>query len=195
MDEKDIDDAIDAAIDDMILEIGQLIAQKIAQRFLKSPMRTSQLSGQSYANEVLNDNPRRAYEVLRMPKEVFDSLCHWFTIHQLLQPSRKIEIKEQVMMFIAIVGHGFSNRQLQERYQHSGETVSRYFNQVLHASLHLYREFVRTPASITPAYVLGNPKYFANCIGAIDGCHINALYGKRRHFVFAIEKEPSHKTY
>ena len=61
-------------------EIGQLICQKIASYFIKSPMRTSQLSSQSYINEVLNGNPRRSYEVLRMPKDVFDNLCHWFTL-------------------------------------------------------------------------------------------------------------------
>ena len=144
-------------------------------------MHTSQLSGQLYVNEVLNGNPRRSYEVLRMPKDVFNNLCHWFTMHQLLQPSRKgVGVEEQVMMFLAIVGHGCSNRQVQERYQHSGETVSRHFNSVLDACLRLYQQFIRQPVNITSpsVYILANPKfnpYFQNCIGAIDGSHINAF--------------------
>ena len=129
-----------------------------------------------------------------MPKDVFNTLCHWFTIRQLLKPSRKgigVEEQEQVMMFMAIVGHGYSNRQVQERYQHSGETVSRYFKCVLDACLHLYREFVCQPASVTPLYILGNPKfypYFENCIGAIDGSHIDAFVKEEEAFRFRNRK-------
>lgn len=180
LDEPLDEDTVDTIIDDSTHEIGQFICQKIASYFIKSPMRTSQLSGQSYVHEVLNGNPQWSYEVLRMPKDVFDNLCHWFTVHQLLKPSSKgVGVQEQVMMFIAFVGHGYSNRQVQERYQHSGETVSRYFNSVLAACLQLYRSFVcLPPPNITSSYILGNPKfypYFQNCIGAIDGSHINAF--------------------
>ena len=192
MDSDEIDDAIDLAIDNAIPELGLLICQKISRRFIKAPIRTSQLPGKSYVNDVLNDNPRRSYEVLRMPKDVFNNLCHWFTMHQLLKPSCKgVGVEEQVMMFMAIVGHGFSNRQVQERYQHSGETVSRHFNCVLDACLHLYREFVRLPANVTPVYVHGNPKfhpYFEKCIGAIGGSHIDAFVKEEEAFRFRNRK-------
>jgi hypothetical protein len=41
-------------------------------------------------------------------------------------------VEEMVAMFLVIVGHGVGNRMIQERFQHSGETVSRHFHRVLH---------------------------------------------------------------
>ena len=85
----EFNNAMEEVFENTVVEIEQLICQKYSHHFIKTPMRTSQLPGQSYVNEVLNGNPRRSYEVLRMPKDVFDNLCHWFTMHQLLKPSRK----------------------------------------------------------------------------------------------------------
>ncbi|CAL9013961.1 unnamed protein product, partial [Prunus brigantina] len=34
-------------------------------------------------------------------------------------------------MFVHILGHGIGNRLAQERFQHSGETMSRYFGKLL----------------------------------------------------------------
>ncbi|OLL23701.1 putative nuclease HARBI1, partial [Neolecta irregularis DAH-3] len=63
-----------------------------------------------------------------------------------------------------------------ERFQHSGQTISKYFLEVLHSLVKLYPEVVQLPdPNIIPEEILKNPKfypYFKNCIGAADGCHI-----------------------
>ncbi|CAI0401887.1 unnamed protein product [Linum tenue] len=73
-------------------------------------------------------------------------------------------IEEQLAIFLNIIGHNERNRVIQERFQHSGETISRYFNNVLKSIKSLSREFLQ------PALLL----IIQNCIGVIDGMHIPA---------------------
>jgi len=83
-------------------------------------------------NEVLNcDNPRRCLEVFRMKVEVFQVLCATLASQGGLSASKHIAVDEKVGMFLWTVANAASNRQVQERFQHSGDTVSRNFYQVL----------------------------------------------------------------
>ncbi|KAF2316316.1 hypothetical protein GH714_041657 [Hevea brasiliensis] len=75
---------------------------------------------------------------------------------------------------------GASNRQVQERFQHSGETVSRNFHEVLKAMLCLSIDMIK-PTDPTfsniPPEILNDDRYmphFKDCIGAIDGTHVSA---------------------
>lgn len=76
-----------------------------------------------------------------------------------------------------VVGHKGSNRDIQERYQHSGSTVSHCFQEVLKACLHLHIKYVKllslphrlaTRISQDRKYT----PYFDDCMGALDGTHI-----------------------
>jgi hypothetical protein len=48
-----------------------------------------------------------------------------------LKVSRRMSVIEKVCMFLFVLALGASNREVQERFQHSGEIVSGYFNEVL----------------------------------------------------------------
>lgn len=82
-------------------------------------------------------------------------------------------------MFLQIVGEGSGNRAVQERFQHSGDTVSHVFHEVLEALMILHQKIVLLPNSDTPLAdrIAKNSKYFPyfeNYIGALDGIHIPA---------------------
>src|SRR5216117_556206 len=58
-----------------IISIHSIILPSLYNN-LPQPMRTSQVSGQEYMDEVLNcDNTRRCQEGFRMRPEVFQCLC------------------------------------------------------------------------------------------------------------------------
>ncbi|OAY68914.1 hypothetical protein ACMD2_12035, partial [Ananas comosus] len=82
---------------------------------------------------------------------------------------------EQVAMFLFILYKNYaSNYTVQERFQHSGEIVSRHFRVVLEAITQLTEDLIQRPLAITPSSIKWNSKfylYFENCIGAIDGTH------------------------
>ena len=148
-------------------------------RSIPRPMHTSSLSGHAYIHELLNsDNSIRIQRVLRMKPEVFLFLCKELQDKGGLTPTRFITVKEQVGMFLFTVARSASNRDVQERFQHSGETVSRYFRRVLQAINFLVPQYIKLPnPNAIPAAITRNPKFypfFHNCIGAMDGTHIPA---------------------
>ena len=83
-------------------------------------------------NEVLScKNPRRFLEIFRMKIEVFHFLCSELQSKGGLISSHYIALDEKVGMFLWTIAHEASNRAVQERFQHSGDTVLYYFHQVL----------------------------------------------------------------
>lgn len=91
----------------------------------RTPRNTGQPGG-VYLQELLESSEKRIYSVLRMKKETFLELCSWLQTYTDLAPSRNISVQEQVAMFLWTVNYSASNGAVAERFQHSGETVSRY---------------------------------------------------------------------
>ncbi|KAJ7107220.1 hypothetical protein C8R43DRAFT_816830, partial [Mycena crocata] len=75
---------------------------------------------------------------------------------------------------------GLSVRHVGERFQHSNEMISKYFQRILNAvsSPPFYTKWVKLPAldNPIPSHILGNSKwfpFFQDAIGVMDGTHIN----------------------
>jgi hypothetical protein len=144
----------------------------------KEPCRTSSQTGYKWVMEILQGNPDRCKQNFRMEIHVFIYLCKELKEKYHLRGTRKLTVEELVAMFLSTLGHGFGNRIVQERFQHSGETVSRHFTRVLMAVSRMAidiinpidREFKNVPRKIRDDERYW--PYFKNCIGAIDGTHI-----------------------
>ena len=113
-----------------------------------------------------------------MKVEVFHFLCSELAGKCWLEASKYITVEEKVGMFLWTMAHSASNRAVQERLQHSGETVSRCFHQVLQAITRLVPKYIRLPVtSEIPIAITSNPKFYSffnDCVGALDGTHIAA---------------------
>jgi hypothetical protein len=69
---------------------------------------------------------------------------------------------EKVRIFLYTIALGASNRKVQERFQHSGETISRYFNEVLKSVCSLAIDLIQhvNPGFVnTPREIVNNPRY------------------------------------
>ncbi len=90
----------------------------------KQPCRTDYL-----VQELLTSaHPRRCFEVLRMSIDTFYALRDWLLANTELRSSRKVEgvtIEEKLVIFLYIVTRDSTNRDCQERFAHSGETITR----------------------------------------------------------------------
>ncbi|GMI80922.1 hypothetical protein like AT5G41980 [Hibiscus trionum] len=107
----------------------------------------------------------------------FFSLCDILTRNNLLRSTRAVNIKEQVIIFLHIIGHNVRFRVIGSRYYRSIETVHRYFKIVLRAILKLYKLAIKLPDESTPLEIRNNSRfysYFKDCMGALDGTHICA---------------------
>jgi hypothetical protein len=87
--------------------------------------------------------------------------------------------KNKSQCFFFTIAHASSNRQVQERFQHSGETVLRHFHAlVLEAMDQLIPHYIKlTDPNTIPTAITSNSKFynfFNNCIVALDGTHIAA---------------------
>ncbi|XP_010252991.1 PREDICTED: uncharacterized protein LOC104594398 [Nelumbo nucifera] len=111
----------------------------------KEPKHTMDCTKAMYTRSLLEGHDDRLYELCRMDKDVFIRLCNTLKECSLIANSGDISVEEQLAIFLHIVGHNERNRMMQERFEHSDETISCFFNDML-----------------------------MNCIGAIDGTHISA---------------------
>ena len=91
---------------------------------------------------------------------------------------KRLSIYKQLAIFMFIVGQGASNRQAQDRFQHSGETISRVFHHIMSLIIDLAPYYIKTPKpGVTHPIILESHKFtpfFDNCIGALDGVHVQA---------------------
>ncbi|KAF7129896.1 hypothetical protein RHSIM_Rhsim10G0146800 [Rhododendron simsii] len=144
----------------------------------KEPCHTSALTGQAWVTELQEGNPKRMYQSFRMSKMNFFSLVYQLEHNYGLQVSERISVAEQVAIFLWIMGQRANNRNAQERFQRSGETISRQFHNVLNALNAMAIDWVRPwPQQGVHSKIADNPRYyphFKDCIGAIDGTHVKA---------------------
>ncbi|XP_059297154.1 uncharacterized protein LOC132050111 isoform X1 [Lycium ferocissimum] len=129
------------------------------------------------------------YDLLRMIVGCFLQLVDEMKTRGLLTDSRTVRVEEQLAIFLFTLAHNERNRVVQNRFQHSRETISRYFNKCLKACLRLGKHYVKQAGRSIPQEISSNPLFypwFKDCIGAIDGTHIPAL--------IPVEEQPRYRN-
>ncbi|KAM0887031.1 hypothetical protein ACQ4PT_029320 [Festuca glaucescens] len=137
-------------------------------------MHTSVLTGARRLTEILDGHEDLCKRHFRMEIEIFQALVKKLRERDCLVDGRDVSVEEQVAIFLYALAKNATNNTLADWFQHSGQTISFYFGQVLDAITKLSNFYIRPP-SLHPHPVLSKPKfypYFMNCIGAIDGTHI-----------------------
>ena len=120
--------------------------------------------------EMLEGNKSRCYRMFRMEKDVFIKLCNELQVNYGLNGSRRMCALEILGMCLFTLGQGARNRLTQEQFQHSGETISRYFNEVLDVLCHISVDVIKAPDlefKDTPEEILRDSRYmphFKVCI-------------------------------
>lgn len=126
----------------------------------RQPRCSSSPSGSGFMTEVLEGHDDLCREMFRMDKHVFHKLCNDLRQRGMLRDTAGVMIEEQLGIFLNIIGHNERNRVIQERFQHSGETISRHFNNVLKAIKSLSREFLQQPPLATPSEILCSSRFY-----------------------------------
>ena len=89
--------------------------------------------------------------------------------------------EESLGIFLFICAGNESNRKGQNRFKHSGETISRKFKDVLNCLMAMAKDFIRPkdPNFHTVHRRIRDDKraypQFKDCIGALDGTHIRVF--------------------
>ena len=144
----------------LIAFLTLLLLKKRGMYISKEPCRTSILSSHVFVQSILEGNRTICLELLRMVKHVFLRLCMVLRQKSLLEDSRYVSLEEQVAIFLMTIGQNHMNRILQDRFQHSGETIHRHFHAVLVAMIHLSMDTIKPPSyDQTPKEILHNPRF------------------------------------
>jgi hypothetical protein len=99
-------------------------------RFNRVPVHTSRLSGQQWLNELVDGHDRRFYNEMGLRKHVFKKLICVLGTDAGLVDTRHVSSEEQLAIFLHYVHRGLSNRTLQERFQRSADTITKYESHV-----------------------------------------------------------------
>uniref|UniRef100_A0A9I9E717 DUF8040 domain-containing protein n=1 Tax=Cucumis melo TaxID=3656 RepID=A0A9I9E717_CUCME len=99
--------------------------------------------------EILNDHEDRCHQQFRMEKHLFQKLLVVLEQQCNFSKPKSITLEDAIAMFLITLGRGFSNRMVQERFQHSSETISRWFNIVLDVICHMAVDVIK---SIDPQF-------------------------------------------
>ena len=96
-----------------------------ASRFEKVAQHTSTLSGQQWVDELRGGHPERFKNEMGMSKHVFNKLLKMLKEDGGLKDTRYVSAEEHLAIFLHFAHQALSNRGLQERFQRSGDTISK----------------------------------------------------------------------
>ena len=85
---------------------------------------------------------------IRMNIHEFTTLCDMLETRGGLKNSKNMLVDEQVAMFLHTLAHNAKNRILVNKFNRSGETISRYFKLVLNAICRLHKELYKSPVPV-----------------------------------------------
>ncbi|KAL2943745.1 Argininosuccinate synthase [Bienertia sinuspersici] len=83
--------------------------------------------------EMLNGHPIRCVNAFRMQPQLLMKLCNDLSSKYGLKASCNMSVHEKVGIFLYTLAQGVSNRTLGERFQRSGDTISRVIHEVLNS--------------------------------------------------------------
>ncbi|CAN1288865.1 hypothetical protein LINPERPRIM_LOCUS20021 [Linum perenne] len=98
-----------------------------------------------------------------MDKKTFNHFCKELKEHGGLSSSKNVIVEEQAAIFLRVLTHSNTARDGAELFQHSTATISKYFRCVLKVVIGLSKRVIVPP----------NFREVPDCIGAIDGVHID----------------------
>ena len=127
----------------------------------KEPCMVSYNTNMCWLTEVLLGHWKRCVNMFR----TLLSLCSDLETTYGLKPSRRMGVIEKVAIFLYTIALGASNMEVQERFQHSGEIVSRCIKEVL-AAVCLFAVDVIKPEDLnftsTSREITMNPRYMSH---------------------------------
>ncbi|KAJ9544803.1 hypothetical protein OSB04_024510 [Centaurea solstitialis] len=139
---------------------------------------TSRLTGRQFTNELLEGTDTQCIDLLRMNRVAFVQLSAHFKAKGWLTYSKHISVEEKMAIFLMIIGHNQRYRVVKNRFQHSTQTIHKFFHEVLDKMIEFAKEMV-VPTSFNPLDIPRNNRrlrrIFKGAIGALDGTLIHAV--------------------
>ncbi|WJX82893.1 hypothetical protein P8452_65599 [Trifolium repens] len=125
-----------------------------------------------FLESLINGDDITCVNQLRMDIRSFRLLCGLLRTEGKLKEDGPVSVEEQVAMFLHILAHHSKNRVIKFLFKRSGQTISKYFNSVLNGVIRLHEILLSAPDPVLEDCSDERWKLFKNCLGALDGTHI-----------------------
>ncbi|XP_071699159.1 uncharacterized protein [Rutidosis leptorrhynchoides] len=117
-------------------------------------------------------------ELLRMSRDSYVRLCTHFRVKGWLKDSKHLSVEEKIAMFLMMLGHNQRYVLVKRLFQHSKQTIHKYFHEVLATMLDFAKDTI-IPTSFdpnpnVPGYHRRLRRVFKGAVGALDGTLIHA---------------------
>ena len=89
----------------------------------KVPMHTNIQTRYEWVLYTLNGNEKKCHNAFRMSSHVFRQFCNILHTQYGYDGTKRVCLEESIAMTLVILGNAIGNRMVQDRFQHSGETV------------------------------------------------------------------------
>jgi hypothetical protein len=145
-----------------ILAIGAVILEDIRSKRLlrREPHVNREYERGIYMDSILYGGKQDCIDQIRMSPTAFFGLCKSLADNNLIRETINMSIKEQVLMFLHIIGHNVRFRVVGGRFYRSIESVHRYFRVVLRGVLRLYKHLIRKPDNSTPPEIRNSQRFY-----------------------------------
>ena len=140
-----------------------LITEFVKRNQERAPLQSSHIrdiARGSVIDRIIKSSDCNCIWELRMCRNTFAKLCELLKIQGGLIEDGKLMIEEQVAIFLNILAHHKKNRDIQVTYYRSGETISRYFQNVLFVVLRLHELLLAKPEPVPQDCTDERWKYF-----------------------------------
>ncbi|XP_060962716.1 uncharacterized protein LOC133028952 isoform X5 [Cannabis sativa] len=131
---------------------------KLWEKIIEHSIESSSLGRQLYildifanrqiVHQIAYESDVICFDQLRMNRKAFSTLCIMLETRGGLKASKYLQVDEQVAMFLHVIAHHVKNRVVRFRFMRSGETISKYFHNVLHSIIRLHGELLKRPEPV-----------------------------------------------
>ncbi|KAL5576205.1 hypothetical protein UlMin_017904 [Ulmus minor] len=156
----------------MLLRMYNLVDKHYKKYILKNRSLVRHETRLEYLDSLIGSSDINCVDQLRMNKRTFGVLCELLRADGRVKKDGLVTLEEQVCMFLHTLSHHVKNRTIRSRFKRSGETISRYFNSVLHGVLRLQDNLLCVPEPVPADCTDDRWRWFKNCLGALDGTYI-----------------------
>ncbi|GJX42246.1 ALP1-like protein [Tanacetum coccineum] len=147
---------------------------------------SSRMDRHSILHRYVYESDSVSISQIRMTRSCFKKLCDMLETYGKLSPSGSMDVDEQVAIFLHMCAHNVENGVMINRFQRSGEMISKCFARVCNAVIRLHPRLLKKPEPVPHNSTDQRWKWFKNCLGALDGTYIKCLVPP--------EDEPRYRT-
>lgn len=100
------------------------------------------LPGYAYTQELLDGSNTQCEDMMRLSRVAYIQLCDLFKQRGWVQGSRYSTVEEKMAIFLHVISHNDRFIKIKNRFQHSTQTVHKYFHEVLNGMMEFAKEII-----------------------------------------------------